>query len=192
MNTVQLAVRNVERKRARLLVTAGAMGLAGALVIFFTCLMDGFYVTMVDNVVDNECAHLQAHAPGWRADPDLYKVLPSDPRALDASGLAWAPRLEGFGLAAKGEASAGGKPAAWTWPGGPAGQADRRLDQGQWLVRRRPHVVVLGRQLADKLEAVRRRAGAAEPWRTRHAWPTSCRCGACSKASAPAPTKPAC
>jgi ABC-type lipoprotein release transport system permease subunit len=154
MNVAQLAFRNVERKRARLLVTVGAMGLAGALVIFFTCLMDGFYVTMVDNVVDNECGHLQAHAPGWRTDPDLYKTLSSDPKALDASGLNWAPRLVGFGLAAKGEASAGvelrGLDLARE---ARVSKLGLRVAQGAWLDAADPHGVVLGRQLADKLEA---------------------------------------
>lgn len=154
MNTVQLAVRNVERKRARLLVTAGAMGLAGAFVIFFTCLLDGFYGTMVGNVVDNECAHLQAHAPGWRADPDLYNVIKADPRALDAAGLAWAPRLSAFGLAAKGEASAGMEMRGIDCAREPrVSKLNTRLLLGAWLDPADPHGVVLGRRLAEKLAA---------------------------------------
>ncbi|HTB33569.1 MAG TPA: FtsX-like permease family protein [bacterium] len=154
MNTVQLAVRNVERKRARLLVTAGAMGLAGAFVIFFSCLVDGFYTSMVGNVIDNECAHLQAHAPGWRADPDLYGVLDADPAALDASGLAWAPRLDGFGLAAKGDASAGMEMRGLDLRREPrVSKLGTRVALGRWLDAADPKGVVLGWRLARKLEA---------------------------------------
>lgn len=154
MNVAQLAIRNVERKRARLLVTAGAMGLAGAFVIFFTCLADGFYATMVANIIDNESAHVQAHKPGWRSDPDLYGTLEADPKALDASGLAWAPRLSGFGLAAKGEASAGMEMRGLDLAREPqVSKLPTRLLKGVWLDAADPRGVVLGRKLAEKLEA---------------------------------------
>ena len=154
MNVAHLALRNVERKRARLLVTAGAMGLAGAFVIFFSCLVDGFYSSMVGNVIDNECAHLQAHAPGWRGDPDLYAVVKADPAALDASGLAWAPRLSGFGLVAKGEASAGMELRGVDLAREPrVSKLDTRIQAGRWLDAADPHGVVLGWRLAQKLGA---------------------------------------
>lgn len=154
MNAAHLALRNVERKRARLLVTAGAMGVAGALVIFFSCLINGFYSTMVGNVIDNETAHLQAHVPGWRGDPDLYATLDLRPAALDATGLAWAPRLVGFGLAAKGDASAGVELRGLDLLREPSvSRLNTRVLEGAWLDPADPHGVVLGRRLAQKLAA---------------------------------------
>lgn len=160
MNAAGLALRNVQRKRARLLVTAGAMGLAGAFVIFFTCLADGIYGTMIANVIDNECSHLQAHAPGYRKDPDIYASLASDARstaaldALAARHMAWAPRLSAFGLAAKGEASAGMEMRGLDLLREPAvSKLHTRVQAGRWLDASDPRGVVLGWKLAEKLDA---------------------------------------
>jgi ABC-type lipoprotein release transport system permease subunit len=154
MNAAGLALRNVERKRARLLVTVGAMAMAGAFVIFFTCLMDGIFGSMIGNIVDNESGHVQAHAPGWRADPDLYGTLALDPAALDARGLDWAPRLIGFGLAAKGEASAGMELRGLDLVREPrVTRLNTRMLKGAWLDAGDPHGVVLGRRLAQQLDA---------------------------------------
>lgn len=154
MNAAGLALRNVERKRARLLVTVGAMAMAGAFVIFFTCLMDGIFGSMIGNIVDNESGHVQAHAPGWRADPDLYGILQPDPAAMDARGLNWAPRLIGYGLAAKGEASAGMELRGLDLVREPrVSKLNTRILKGSWLDASDPHGVVLGRRLAQQLDA---------------------------------------
>jgi ABC-type lipoprotein release transport system permease subunit len=154
MNAAALALRNVQRKKFRLLVTVGAMGLAGAFVIFFISVFNGLFGTMLGNIIDNESAHVQAHAKGWRADPDLYATLDADPSALDAQGMAWAPRLIGFGLAAKGDASAGMEMRGLDLKREPiVTKLHTRLLQGAWLDATDPHGVVLGWRLAQALEA---------------------------------------
>jgi ABC-type lipoprotein release transport system permease subunit len=145
-----LARRSVARKRLRSLATIGAMGLAGAMVIFFTGIMLGFMQRMVDNVVDNETAHLQAHAAGYRLDPDLYKTLPapSDP-ALTA-----APRLLGFGLAAHGDASTGAELRGLDVAAeSKVSRLHLAVEHGHWLDPAEPEGVVLGKKLAKRLNA---------------------------------------
>lgn len=157
MNIAQLAIRNVERKRARLLVTAGAMGMAGAMVIFFSCLMDGFYGSTIANIIDNESGHMQVHAVGWRDDPDLYKSLASSTgamAALRAKGLECSGRLVSFGLAAHGEASAGVEMRGLDLAAeARVSKLHTRVLKGAWLEAGDPRGVVLGAKLADKLEA---------------------------------------
>lgn len=146
---LSMAVRNVARKRLRAAGTVGAMGLAGAMIIFYTGIVLGFTDTMVANVIDNETAHLQAHAAGYRKDPDLYKTLPAptDP------GLVTAPRLLGFCLAAFGDASAGAEIRGLDLAAeARVSRLHLAVERGAWLDPADPVGVVLGKKLAKRLD----------------------------------------
>jgi ABC-type lipoprotein release transport system permease subunit len=147
----------MNRKRQRALVTILALGLAGAMQVFFSCLVNGFQDTMIHAMIDQELGHLQAHAPGWRQDPDLYNVLPDEARSLRAfEELGWkaSPRLYAFALAAWQDQSSGVELRGLD----PAKEKevsilDQRLARGNWLDAKDPKGVVLGRELAKRLKA---------------------------------------
>jgi ABC-type lipoprotein release transport system permease subunit len=154
MNIVRMAARGVLRKPRRLLVTTSALGLACALAIFFGGLSEGLYSTLVGGVIDGECGHLQAHARRWRADPNLYAVIATEPSTLDALGFAWTPRLGGFGLATNNDRSAGVEIRGLDLLREPrVSILGRRMLRGRWLAADDPTGVVLGRRLAVKLGA---------------------------------------
>jgi ABC-type lipoprotein release transport system permease subunit len=153
---LKMAVRNVARKKLRMLATLGAMGLAGALVIFFGSIMRGYEKGMVANLIEGETGQLQAHAAGYRQDPELYSVLRPEAglEALRRQGFAATPRLLGFGLAAKGDASSGAELRGVDLVH--EGQVSRlpvSLAAGRWLQAGDDQGVVLGRKLAKRLEA---------------------------------------
>jgi ABC-type lipoprotein release transport system permease subunit len=155
-NLLKMALRNVERKKLRMLATLGAMGLAGALVIFFGSMMHGYEKGMVANLIEGETGHLQAHAAGYRLDPELYGTLdPGDGlEKLRAEGIPATARLLGFGLAAKGDASSGAELTGLDLEHeGTVSRLPRALSEGQWLDAADPQGVVLGRKLAKRLEA---------------------------------------
>lgn len=154
---LRMAARNVARKKMRMLATLGAMGLAGALVIFFASMMLGFEKGMVSNLIDSETGHLQAHAAGYRLDPDLYNTLkaPADAlQSLRAEGIPAAGRLLGFGLAAKGDASSGAELRGMDLDAeGSVTHLPTSVETGRWLQKGDPDGVVLGKKLARRLEA---------------------------------------
>lgn len=147
---LRLALRSLLRRRQRTLVTAAALGLAGAVMLFFSCLVEGFQHAMVSNIIDLECGHLQAHVKGYRLDPDLYSTL----EPLELPGAAQSPRLYAWGLAALGDNSAavelrGLDPALESQ----VTRIHSRVSEGSWLDAAQPEGAVLGRELARKLRA---------------------------------------
>lgn len=157
MKIFQLASRNLIRKKQRTLISAGAMGLAGTLMVFFSCIISGFQATMIRSIVDNEIGHAQVHAKGWRQDPDLYGTIsePSEAvKKIQALGLQAAPRLYAAGLAAFHEQSSGAEIRGIDVE---AEKTVSRLhlhcEHGQWLDAGDDRGVVLGNQLARRLTA---------------------------------------
>lgn len=153
---LKMAARNVARKKLRMLATLGAMGLAGALVIFFGGIMKGYEKGMVANLIEGETGHLQAHREGYRVDPELYSTFEPDAglEALRARGLQATPRLMGFGLAARGDASSGAELRGLDLAHeGTVSRLPESLAEGRWLDPADPQGVVLGRKLARRLEA---------------------------------------
>jgi ABC-type lipoprotein release transport system permease subunit len=155
MNALRIGARSLGRNKRRTLVTTGAMALAGAIMIFYAALLNGFMDTLERNALQMETGDLQLHAEGYRRDPDLYRRVP-EPDALVArleqAGLRAAPRLYGFGLAAAGRSSAGvqlrgidvAREARVT-------RLHTHLAQGAWLDPAAPEGVVVGRKLAKSL-----------------------------------------
>jgi ABC-type lipoprotein release transport system permease subunit len=110
MNIAMFAIRNTARNKMRAVVTVGAMGLAGGIMILYGSLMDGVMITMIRNVVDMETGDIQIHRKGYRDDMDFYKSVPDAEglsRKLESQGFYASPRLFGYGLCAAGSASSG-------------------------------------------------------------------------------------
>ncbi|NTV15686.1 MAG: ABC transporter permease [Desulfobulbaceae bacterium] len=155
MNITLCALRNVWRTRQRSGVIILAMGFAGFIMIFYAALMEGLLRTTERNAIAMETGQIQIHDPGYRDDPDLYKMVAGSAPVLDllaAAGFQAAPRLYGFALAAAGNASAGvqlrGVAIA---PESRVTEIHQHLLAGNWLAEDDPEGVVIGRKLARVL-----------------------------------------
>ncbi len=157
MNILGIGMRSIGRNHRRTLVTTGAMGLAGFIMIFYSALMAGLFATMERNALTMELGDLQIHPEGYRRDPTLYATIP-DPgaieRTLDAEGYRSAHRLYAFGLAAVGQSSAGVQIRGYDVAReDTVTEIHRHLDAGEWLSPSDPKGVVIGRKLARTLRA---------------------------------------
>lgn len=110
---LRLAWRNVGRnpRRTGIVITAVAVGIAGTLLsmaIFY-----GMMQQMVDNAIQTDLGHLQIHARGYDADPEIGLLLEEGGRAEiralagDPAVRAFAPRIRGEGLVTSPSASVG-------------------------------------------------------------------------------------
>lgn len=154
---VSFAFRNIWRNKQRSLVTIGAMAFAGTIMIFFAGLGAGFSKTMERNAVEMNVGDLQIHAPGYRADPDLYATVNNTREImerLDKAGFYSSERLYGYGLAAKGNASSG------VWIRGVDVENEPRVTllnrhvlSGEWVAEADHKGVVIGKKLAHSLGA---------------------------------------
>lgn len=107
---LSLAFKNVLRYRHRTWVTVLAMAFAGAIMIFYASLAEGWLGAMETNAISMEMGEIQIHAKGYRDDPDLYTVIEDYQSVIstaDSMGLVATPRLLGGGLAAAHENSTG-------------------------------------------------------------------------------------
>jgi putative ABC transport system permease protein len=151
----RLAWRSFARNRRRTAVTVLAMGFAGAIMIFYSALLDGYMGAMRRSALSMDLGELQIHAEGYRRDPDLYRRVTDEAAVLerlDAAGFAAAGRLYGFALAAVGDASAG------VQLRGVQVEREREvtrihenLASGTWIDAAAPREVVIGRKLARTL-----------------------------------------
>lgn len=155
MNLLAFAIRNVSRNRHRSMVTTGAMGFAGMIMILYAALMEGLFISMERNALAMNLGEIQIHAKAYRDDPDLYTRISHPEEMLERlqqQGFAASPRLFGFALAAAGSSSAGVQlrginidlEARVT-------QIHQHVASGVWLERRDVQGVVLGRKLARTL-----------------------------------------
>jgi len=155
MNLIAFAMRNVNRNRHRSMVTTGAMGFAGMIMILYAALMEGLFISMERNALAMNLGEIQIHAKGYRDDPDLYTRIAHPGKLverLQQQGFAASPRLFGFALAAAGSSSAGvqlrgidiEQEAMVT-------QVHQHIASGAWLDRHDAQGVVLGRKLARTL-----------------------------------------
>ena len=156
MLLVNLAFKNILRSRFRTWVTILAMAFAGAIMIFYACLLEGWLGAVETNAVSMEMGEVQIHAQGFRADPELYTLIP-DPGAVlaraGAAGFVGSARLLGGGLAAARENSAGVSIRGVE----PESEAltvrlHRHVKAGSWLIPGMRRGVVLGQQLAVILD----------------------------------------
>ena len=155
MNLFAFALRNVSRNRHRSMVTTGAMGFAGMIMMLYAALMEGLFISMERNALAMNLGEIQIHAKGYRDDPDLYTRIANPGKMVERllqQGFAASPRLFGFALAAAGSSSAGVQlrgidiehEAMVT-------QVHKHVASGRWLDRHDTQGVVLGRKLARTL-----------------------------------------
>jgi len=113
MAFLKMAWRNAWRNKRRtgILVTAVAVGIAGALLTM--ALNFGMIFQMVELAIESDLGHVQVHAAGWDANPELaLRLDDGGVRALgsleaDPRVRAVARRVRGEGLLASPRASAG-------------------------------------------------------------------------------------
>ncbi len=155
MLTFRIAARSVFRNHRRTLVTIGAMGFAGFIMVFYSTLLDGYMKAMLDNALGVELGEIQIHSKGWDKDPDLYKQVskPAEVMAkLESAGFNAAPRVYGFALAAAGSASAGIQiRGVDVQRESEVTKIHKHVAQGEWVDPSDPYGVVVGRKLARSL-----------------------------------------
>ena len=157
MNALRVAWRNILRKPRRAAITAAAVALNTAVLIFSYAMMDGMVAQLLHTATHTHIGDVQLHAPGYRADRSLYKSLPDPPALLsraEEAGIDATPRSFGFGLVSRGTKSAG----ASFWGIDPVSEAATfeladKVERGAFLGETATGNVVLGRKLARSLMA---------------------------------------
>ncbi len=111
--SLRIAWRNVWRnpRRSAVLVTAVAVGIAGALIAM--AFNYGMVVQMVETAIGTELGHLQIHAQGYDASPELRVRMRDGGKRSgqilegDRDVQAFARRVRGEGLVTSAQASVG-------------------------------------------------------------------------------------
>lgn len=112
MTFVRLAARNVLRNRRRSIITAAAITLGLAALIFLWAFIDGVNEQMIENSTSYLSGHLQIHRAGYHEDRTLDLLL-ADPDRVEAhlrkqpEVEAFSRRMEGNALLSAGEKSRG-------------------------------------------------------------------------------------
>lgn len=111
MMTLKLAWRNIWRNGRRTIITAAAIGLGVAALVFTQGMVEGMFHRMVSVATASMSGDAQIHAPGYRTTQDERLVIPGAAPLLDAAralpGAAATPRVFGTGLVAIGDRSQG-------------------------------------------------------------------------------------
>lgn len=94
---IRLALRNLRRNRRRTFITASALALGVALLIFVNSMTTGFSELGFRNLVDFQTGEIQVHAPGYFDDRE---ELPLEPLLPAAPALAAVDSVEGVAGAA--------------------------------------------------------------------------------------------
>ncbi len=156
LSTLRLAWRNVGRnpRRTGIVIAAVAIGMAGTLLsmaIFY-----GMMFQIVDNAIKTNLGHLQIHASGYDADPEIGLFLEDranpELRALaaDPAVKAFTQRVRGEGLVTSPSASVGVR-VVGVEPGAErsVSMVGDSLIAGNYLAEK--HRAVLGEGLARRL-----------------------------------------
>lgn len=158
MMLLSIAYRNIWRNPVRSLVVIGSMVLGiwgGTFIVgFFT----GMTQQQLEDMLRQEVSHVQFHGEGFldqfdatdtlRATPQLTAALAADPRVE-----AFSARVAGLGLIASARLTTGGMivgidPEAES----AVTQLDARILEGDLFASDRPHQVVIGARLAERLK----------------------------------------
>lgn len=111
MMTLKLAWRNIWRNGRRTLITAAAIGLGVASLVFTQAMVEGMFSRMVGIATASMSGDAQVLAPGYRTTFDesltLAEPAPLLAEARAIPGAAAAPRAFGQGLVAIGDRSQG-------------------------------------------------------------------------------------
>lgn len=153
-----VAWRNLWRHRRRSLITAAAMGVGMALVLFVIALTDGMYAQMFDVMVTQNLGHVQVHHPDY---PERHRLYDTVDVAGDAVAKMEATagvthlttRVFGFALAGSEEKSSGAR-LVGVLPDREqqVTHADQRVVAGRFLGVEPAREVVIGDEMAEDLD----------------------------------------
>jgi len=157
--TLRLAWRNVWRNPRRTGLTVAATVFAVVLVMVFVSMGAGIHEQMIEDAVRLSSGHVSVSGEGYLENRTLEQFVRFDAelaRSLDATpGVAgWAPRVVGFGLLSNGPDTQGiavlgvdpEREATVT-------SLPARVREGRFLGEAGAREIVLGRRLADALDA---------------------------------------
>ena len=156
---MRLAWRNIWRQKRRTFITTAAMAAGLAFCLAMVCLVDGSYVQMFDDVVTQTVGHAQVHHPEYPKKRAVYETIP------DAEGLLLQlealPQVTGATARVYGHALVGterkvvGAMLLGIDPAREASmtQLDRWVEQGRYLDPDTRGELLLGYELAEKLDA---------------------------------------
>lgn len=155
---LRMAWRNLWRNPRRTIVvlTAITVGISGCVLAMAVNL--GMVAGMVDTAIRSGLGHIQIHAAGWDANPELkvrlidggHATLQSLDRIAEIER--WAPRLRAQGLVASPRASVGVAIVGVDPEREPGVSiAAESIAEGSWLGE--PRQLVMGNKLADRLDA---------------------------------------
>jgi putative ABC transport system permease protein len=158
MNTFTLlAWRNIQRNRARSLITMSAVGVGLAALIFLKGFIDGADAQMVENYTDLLIGHVQIHKAGFQKNAGLDKIIHNSETITSVLKdlpqiRAWTPRVKDTALISSSENSAGIlllgiEPTAER----AISSIHKRLRQGRFLVPSDKDAILIGRGLAENL-----------------------------------------
>jgi ABC-type lipoprotein release transport system permease subunit len=155
----KIAFRNTFRQKRRTLLTALTM--VGGFVLAAVSIgwSDGTYNTIINMFTRNELGHIQIHRKGYLDKPSLYRTIDNyikvGKQITDIPGVeSWTPRLFAAGLASvKDKSSAVQIRGIDPEREQKATQFDKKIIQGRSLSREPGHEAVLGKGLAQVLEA---------------------------------------
>jgi ABC-type lipoprotein release transport system permease subunit len=154
-----IAWRNVLRYPRRTFLTALAMGLGVMLSMVMMTLTDGLYSQMRDVIVTRTLGHVQVHHPDYPGRRGMYDTIEDASTVVDAlreldESVAVTTRLYGNALLG-GEERTEGVQLIGIEPAGEIGmrKLDTKVLQGAFLGAEPGNGILLGVDLADKLEA---------------------------------------
>ncbi|MFP6639531.1 MAG: FtsX-like permease family protein [Myxococcota bacterium] len=158
LTLLRMAWRNIGRNRRRtaVLITTVAVGILGTLASI--SVMWGMIFEMVDTAIETDLGHMQIHAPGYDADPEISLLLPDGAaaslRALeqDPDVRAYARRIRSEALVSSPSTSVGLR-----LLGVEAEREPRVSATSSWLVEGEflsgaHREAVIGQRLADRLD----------------------------------------
>ncbi len=154
--SIAIAWRNLGRNRRRTALALAAIGTAQLVLVFYESVLNGYRDWLVDVVTGPLIGHVQAHAPEWREDRAMDRLLApagamlaavrADPEVRQAGARTYAPALVASGEQGHAAIVVGVEPG---FESGPAGLLAGvpglgSLGRGE---------AVLGRDLAEALGA---------------------------------------
>jgi putative ABC transport system permease protein len=152
---LQMAWRNLWRNVRRTLITLSAMSLGVAGIVFIHSYNEAAFDQMIATITEGLVGSIQIHAQGYQDDPEIQNVV-QNPAAVEARlegalpGASAEQRVLGYALAGVGDSSTAALVLGL--------QPDHAssvitLEQGLGLADAKGHPVILGRSLAQQLDA---------------------------------------
>ena len=155
----RLAARNLLRNKVRSLLTVGAIGSGMAVFMFLITLTTGQYQDMIRVAVSQQAGHLVVQAPDWQDEREPTLLVPRSAE-IDAAIAERAPEATVTQRILLGGSVMSSQNTAIAQLAGiePLDEAqvtefDDRLVDGEWLKPEDTRGIIIGRDMADRLDA---------------------------------------